>query len=80
MNEVALDGVNAALVPSRDAEATKSGVPAQDVSVDGLAGAIERLLDDGERERLSAGARRRREELDWRHTVADLDDLLATLS
>lgn len=77
MNELVLDGVNGVLIPSRDAEPTKSGIAAQDVDAVDLAAAIERLADDGERARLAAGARERRRELDWSHTVADLAAMLA---
>ncbi len=78
MNEVVLDGVNGLLVPGvPDGRAPRSGIPAFEPDVAALAGAIERLADDELRAELAAGARRRREELSWEHTTADLRDLVA---
>ena len=41
-----------------------------------LTAAIEALADDGLRATLAAGARRRREELSWERTTADLVALI----
>jgi 1,2-diacylglycerol 3-alpha-glucosyltransferase len=80
MNEVVIEGVNGLLVPGvRDGEA-RSGIPAYLPDVRALTAAIEQLRDPELRARLAAGARRRREELSWRNTVADLDALVGRLA
>lgn len=76
MNEVVIDGLNGALVPSTPSEVLRSGIRARDVTAADLGLAIERLADDRERGRLTAGARERRAELDWDLTVAGLASLL----
>lgn len=76
MNEVIADGESGLLVRSHPDGAARSGIPAYDPDLDELAAAFERLADEGLRARLAAGARRRREELDWRRTVSDLAALL----
>ena len=70
MNEVVRDGVNGILVGDERDGAADSGIPSMKPDVAGLTGAIERLADPGERERLAAGARATREELSWSRTVA----------
>jgi 1,2-diacylglycerol 3-alpha-glucosyltransferase len=78
MNEVVHDEVNGLLVPGiPDGEAPRSGISAFKPEVGMLSAAIERLADDDLRAELSAGARRRREELSWATTAADLANLLA---
>jgi glycosyltransferase involved in cell wall biosynthesis len=78
MNEVVVDGVNGLLVPGvPDGLAPRSGIPAFTPDVAALTAAIERIGDDGFRAELAAGARRRREELSWELTTADLTDLIA---
>jgi glycosyltransferase involved in cell wall biosynthesis len=77
MNEVVLDGVNGLLVPGvPDGNAPRSGIPAFAPDVGTLTAAIERIADDGFRAELAAGARRRREELSWDRTAADLSRLI----
>jgi len=78
MNEVVVDGGNGLLVPGRpDGTAPRSGIPAFSPDVAALSAAIERLGDDDLRAELAAGARRRRSELSWEHTTADLAELVA---
>lgn len=79
MNEVVTDGDNGILVPGMPAGTAKSGIPAHEPDVDALAAAIRRLADDGERERLAAGAARARHRLAWQNTIDDLRALLAGL-
>ena len=77
MNEVVLDGVNGILVPGiPDGRAPRSGIPAYAPNLPALTAAIEALADDGLRAALAAGARRRREELSWERTTADLAALI----
>jgi glycosyltransferase involved in cell wall biosynthesis len=77
MNEVATDGLNGLLVPGiPDGRAPRSGIPAFTPDVTALSAAIERLGDDGLRAELAAGARRRRGELSWERTTADLAALI----
>ena len=77
MNEVVLDGVNGLLVPGvPDGTAPRSGIAAFKPDVASLTAAIERLADPGLRAELAAGARRRREELSWDNTRADLAELV----
>jgi 1,2-diacylglycerol 3-alpha-glucosyltransferase len=78
MNEVVLDEVNGICVDSVRWGKAGSGIPAFDPDFDQLTGAIERLADDSERERLAAGARGLREgERSWQRTVEGLERLLA---
>ncbi len=78
MNEVVVDGVNGLLVPGvPDGRAPRSGIPAFAPDVPALTAAIERIADPGLRAELAAGARRRREELRWENTTADLEALIA---
>jgi 1,2-diacylglycerol 3-alpha-glucosyltransferase len=78
MNEVIVDGVNGLLVPGiPDGTAPRSGIPAFRPDVPALTDAIERLADEDLRARLAAGTRRRRDELNWETTRADLADMLA---
>lgn len=80
MNEVVHDGVNGVLVPGvHDGSAPRSGIDAYLPDVAALTAAIERLADPDVRAELAAGVRRRRDELRWTDTVADLEALLATL-
>ena len=77
MNEVVRDGVNGLLVPGvPDGTAPRSGIPAFKPDVPSLTAAVERLADEGLRADLAAGARRRREELSWETTRADLVELI----
>jgi len=79
MNEVVLDGVNGILVPGiPDGRAPRSGIPAYTPNLPALTAAIEALADDGLRAALAAGARRRREELSWERTTADLAALIGS--
>jgi 1,2-diacylglycerol 3-alpha-glucosyltransferase len=79
MNEVVTDGVNGLLVPGiPDGNAPRSGIPAFKPDVGVLSAAIERIADDDLRAELAAGARRRREELNWETTTQDLAELLAS--
>ncbi|HEX2388786.1 MAG TPA: glycosyltransferase family 4 protein [Solirubrobacterales bacterium] len=79
MNEVVLDGVNGILVPGiPDGRAPRSGIPAYAPNLPALTAAIEALADDGLRAALAAGARRRREELSWERTTADLAALIGS--
>jgi 1,2-diacylglycerol 3-alpha-glucosyltransferase len=78
MNEVVVDGVNGLLVPGvPDGRAPRSGIPAFAPDVPALTAAIERIADPELRAELAAGARRRREELSWENTTADLEALIA---
>lgn len=76
MNEIVRDGENGLLVPGIPDGAARSGIPAYRPDVDALRDAIERLTDPHLRATLAAGARRRREELSWDHTRADLERLI----
>jgi glycosyltransferase involved in cell wall biosynthesis len=77
MNEVVLDGVNGVVVDSVPWGEAGSGIPAFDPDFEQLSAAIERLADDGERERLAVGARELREdERSWQRTVEGLASLL----
>ena len=76
MNEVVAHGANGLLVRSRDRGTTRSGIPISEPSVRALRRAIERAADDGERERLAAGAREQRERLSWERTVEGYRRLL----
>jgi hypothetical protein len=81
MNEVVIDGANGLLVPGvRDGNAPRSGIAAYAPDIVALTAAIERIADDGLRGELAAGARRRREELSWDHTRADLGELVSVPS
>jgi glycosyltransferase involved in cell wall biosynthesis len=78
MNEVVIDGVNGLLVPGvPDGAAPRSGIPAFAPDVPALTAAIERIADPDLRAELAAGARRRRDELSWDNTTADLAALIA---
>ena len=78
MNEVILDGVNGICVDSIPWGEAGSGIPAFDPDFDQLTEAIERLGDDAERARLSAGALALRDgERSWERTVEGLKELLA---
>jgi 1,2-diacylglycerol 3-alpha-glucosyltransferase len=78
MNEVVRDGVNGVVVDSVRWGEAGSGIPAFDPDFEQLSAAIERLADDGERERLAAGARELREgERSWQRTVDGLAELLS---
>jgi 1,2-diacylglycerol 3-alpha-glucosyltransferase len=78
MNEVVLDGVNGVVVDSVPWGEAGSGIPAFDPDFEQLSAAIERLADDGERERLASGARQLRDgERAWQRTVEGLEGLLA---
>ena len=78
MNEVVVDGVNGLLVPGvPDGRAPRSGIPAFAPDVTALTAAIERVADPDLRAELAAGARRRRKELSWDKTTADLEALIA---
>jgi glycosyltransferase involved in cell wall biosynthesis len=78
MNEVVIDGVNGIVVDSVPWGEAGSGIPAFDPDFAQLTAAIKRLADDGERERLAAGARELRDdERSWRRTVEGLAGLLS---
>lgn len=77
MNEVVTDGVNGLLVPSVPDGQARSGIGAYRPDTQALGTAIESLADSDLRATLSAGARQRRDELSWDHTVADLDRLIS---
>ena len=76
MNEVVRDGDNGLLVRSATDGEARSGIPAYLPKVRELSKAIERLADPELRSDLAAGARRRRDELRWENTVADLEALV----
>jgi 1,2-diacylglycerol 3-alpha-glucosyltransferase len=76
MNEVVGDGENGLLVPSHDDGTARSGIPARRPDPEALTTAIERVADPELRERLAAGARRRRGELSWERTVTALGELI----
>jgi 1,2-diacylglycerol 3-alpha-glucosyltransferase len=77
MNEVVVDGVNGICVDSVPWGEAGSGIPAFDPDFDQLTAAIERLGDDGERERLAAGARELRDDgRSWRRTIDGLAGLI----
>ena len=77
MNEVVIDGLNGICVDSVRWGEAGSGIPAFDPDFDQLTESIERLGDDGERERLAAGARELREDgRSWRRTVEGLAGLI----
>ena len=78
MNEVVIDGINGIVVDSVPWGEAGSGIPAFDPDFAQLTAAIKRLADDGERERLAAGARELRDdERSWRRTVEGLARLLS---
>jgi glycosyltransferase involved in cell wall biosynthesis len=78
MNEVVIDGVNGLLVPGiPDGRAPRSGIPAFAPDVPALTAAMARIADTALGAVLAAGARRRREELSWDVTTADLAALIA---
>ncbi len=79
MNEVVVDDLNGILVPGIADGQARSGIPAYRPDVPALTAAIERLRDPELRAQLRAGAARRRRELDWSRTVADLDRLVGSL-
>ena len=80
MNEVIHDGANGLLVPGLpDGSAPRSGIEAHRPDIAALTGAIESLADPAARSELAAGVARRRAELSWDVTVADLETLLGTL-
>lgn len=76
MNEVVVDGENGLLVGAVPDGEAKSGIPAFGVDPGELATAIERLGDDGLRERLAAGALAARERWSWERTREDLRALV----
>jgi glycosyltransferase involved in cell wall biosynthesis len=77
MNEAVTDGVNGVLVASHPRGTAKSGIPALDPDIGALTAAIERLADDGERDRLARGALRVRDaERRWEDTVRGFGELL----
>ena len=76
MNEVISDGLNGILVPSHPDGSARSGIPARRPDPAALTAAIERLAEPDLRARLAAGARERRDELDWGRTVSALGELL----
>jgi 1,2-diacylglycerol 3-alpha-glucosyltransferase len=77
MNEAVHDDLNGVLVESRANGTARSGIPALDPDVGGLADAIERLADDGVRAELGRGAVRVREtERRWEETVRGFGELL----
>ncbi|MEO7197078.1 MAG: glycosyltransferase family 4 protein [Solirubrobacterales bacterium] len=81
MNEVVLDGLNGALVAGLDdGNAPRSGIRAFRPDEVALTAAIERLADGGTRAELAAGARRRRDELSWEKTRADLGALVSAVT
>jgi len=80
MNEIVADGVNGLLVPGIPDGEARSGIPAFRPDRAALSEAIERLTDPATRSALAEGARRRREELSWETTVADLDRLIGSLA
>ena len=78
MNEVVIDGVNGIVVDSVPWGEAGSGIPAFDPDFDQLTAAIEQLADNGERERLAAGARELRDdERSWRRTIEGLGGVLS---
>ena len=78
MNEVVIDGVNGICVDSVPWGEAGSGIPAFDPDFDQLTAAIERLGDDAERGRLSAGALELRDgDRSWQRTVEGLKELLS---
>ena len=80
MNEIVADGVNGLLVPGIPDGEARSGIPAFRPDRAELTKAIERLTDPATRSTLAEGARRRREELSWETTLADLDRLIGSLA
>ena len=76
LNEVIEHERNGILVRSYPNGTAKSGIPAYDPDLDEMAAAIERLADEGERERLASGARDVRAERSWDHTVAGIGELI----
>jgi glycosyltransferase involved in cell wall biosynthesis len=76
MNEIVIDGRNGLLVPGHADGEARSGIAAFTPDVPALTEAIERLRDPGLRAELAAGARQRRVELSWEHTVADIGALI----
>lgn len=76
MNEVVEHELNGLLVRSHPDGHAKSGITAYLPDVDDLATAIERLGDNGLRERLAGGSRQVRARRSWERTVSDLEELL----
>jgi glycosyltransferase involved in cell wall biosynthesis len=77
VDEVAVDGENAILVPSRVLGHRQSGVEVHEPDVGALRDAMVEVRDPGRRSELEAGARRQRERRQWQETVAAVRDLLA---
>ena len=77
MNEVVTDGVNGVLVGGIEAdEPASSGISSFDPDRGELTAAIERLIDDADRNTLVAGTAEVRERLSWARTVTDVAALL----
>lgn len=76
MNEVIRDGENGLLVRALPDGEAKSGIPAYTIGAEELRGAIERIADPAELERLSEGALAVRERWSWERTKTDLRGLL----
>ncbi len=78
MNEIVRDGKNGLLVPAIPDGTAKSGIPAYSIDPAELAATIERLGDDGLREKLRAGTLAARDQWSWDRTTDDLRALLET--
>lgn len=76
MDEVVQHERNGLVVPGSLRGTALSEVPSFEPDAHGLARAIQRLCDPGERAVFAAGARDRRAELPWEQTAADLIDLV----
>jgi glycosyltransferase involved in cell wall biosynthesis len=79
MNEVVEDGLNGILVDGIEDGHAKSGIPAFAPDQDQLVEAIERIADDAERARLSAGALEMKRRRSWERTIEGVEGVLARL-
>jgi 1,2-diacylglycerol 3-alpha-glucosyltransferase len=75
VNEIAVHGVNAYVVPAHRLGTTKSGIAAYEPDVEALTEGFERLADAELRDRLAEGALRTAAKLDWGATIDGLERL-----
>lgn len=79
LNEFILDGRNGLLTRCRRIGERPNGLPAMEPDVDDLARAIRESLDPDTNARLVRETGRRRDELSWDHTIADVGALVAAV-
>jgi 1,2-diacylglycerol 3-alpha-glucosyltransferase len=76
VNEIAVHGVNAYVVPAHCVGTARSGIGAYEPDVEALTEGFERLADPELRDHLAEGALRTAAKLDWRVTIDGLERLL----